>query len=347
MHNYKTIKIFYFSGTGNAKRIASWLLKLAEAKNIECQMINIAKMDFRMFKNIESDSLIIIISPIHGFNYPNLVLKFLMNFPKGNNRIVLMNTRAGMKLGKFVTPGLTGIAFMLSSLILKFKGYQIQGQIPFDMPSNWISIHPALKESSVKYIHKVNFERVEKHAQKIYSGQKDNLAYRDIIQDLLLIPISFAFYLVGRFVFAKSFFASQTCDNCGKCQNNCPVHAIITVHEKPFWTFKCESCMNCMNNCPKNAIQTAHGLILFTSITSTIFFSFLTFNTFEIVIESSIMKLFLVTGIFLILFTVMYYLHHLLLKNRYVSKILPYASLTFYKFWGRYKSISDKKWKES
>lgn len=80
----------------------------------------------------------IIISPIHGFNYPKITLDFIRRFSSGKNKIVLMNTRARMKIGSFVTPGLTGIALFLSSLLLKQKGYKIVGQIPFDLPSNWI-----------------------------------------------------------------------------------------------------------------------------------------------------------------------------------------------------------------
>ena len=87
-----------------------------------------------------------------------------------------MNTRAGMKIGRFVTPGLTGIAFMLSSLILKKKGYRIVGQIPFDMPSNWISIHPALNENTVNFIHEENYKRATKHFNRLFSGESDFLA---------------------------------------------------------------------------------------------------------------------------------------------------------------------------
>lgn len=347
MNPYKKVNIYYFSGTGNALSVANWLLTLAKSNNIEGQLINIASLNFSSIETSQTDTLIIIISPIHGFNYPNLVLKFLMNFPKGNNRIVLMNTRAGMKIGKFVTPGLTGVAFILSSIILYFKGYQIRGQIPFDMPSNWISIHPALKDSTVKYLHKINFQRAEKHAVKIFSGKRDFHAYRDLIQDILLIPISFAFYLAGRFVFAKSFFASQTCNNCGKCLKNCPVRAIISVHNKPFWTFKCESCMNCMNNCPKNAIQTAHILIIVSSMIGSFLFTFFTTNIIQLNVSSSILNFVIKTAFFIFVVAILYYIQHVLMKNRFFSKLFSYTSLTYYKFWGRYKSISDEEWKES
>jgi Pyruvate/2-oxoacid:ferredoxin oxidoreductase delta subunit/flavodoxin len=346
MYNFDNIKIFYFSGTGNAKRIALWLSEFSNARSLDCKLINIAKIDFKNLERIEPEDLIIIISPIHGFNYPKIVLEFIRHFPKGKNNVLLMNTRAGMRIGRFVTPGLTGVAFILSSLILKIKGYHIQAQIPFDMPSNWISIHPALNQATVKYLHKVNYERVEKHAHKIFSGQRDFLAYRDLVQDVLIIPVSIAYYCLGRFVIAKSFYASADCDNCGLCLKHCPVQAIKMLNKKPYWTFKCESCMSCMNNCPKHAIETAHGLIAAVSILSSTIFTFLMQNVVNLDIESSFIRLLIWTAVFMMVMTVLYYLQHLLLKVKLLSKIISITSLTYYRFWGRYKSISDKQWRE-
>ena len=116
MCKFRSITIFYFSGTGNAKKIADWTSEFARRRNIECQIVNIAKIDFNSIEAVNPETLIVIISPIHGFNYPKLVLRFIKHLPGGENYVVLMNTRAGMKIGRIVTPGLTGIAFMLSWL---------------------------------------------------------------------------------------------------------------------------------------------------------------------------------------------------------------------------------------
>ena len=115
---YQKVIIYYFSGTGNSKNVAIWLSQVAEENNIECQIINISQIDRLSIAPPEADSLVVFISPIHGFNYPPIMLNFIMRFPKGKNKVVLMNTRAGMLIGKFITPGLTGIAFYLSALIL-------------------------------------------------------------------------------------------------------------------------------------------------------------------------------------------------------------------------------------
>lgn len=346
MNNIQKVTIFYFSGTGNAKQIAFWLSEFAAKKEIDSKIYDIAKCDTGNVSTLIDNALILIISPIHGFNFPKITLDFIRNFPKGNNGVVLMNTRAGMKIGKFITPGLTGIAFMLSSFLLKSKGYKIVGQIPFDMPSNWLSIHPSLNENTVKYLHIKNYSRVKKHSDKIFSGQFDFLAYRELVQDILISPIALAYYCIGRFAFAKSFYASADCDLCGSCIKQCPVKAIRIVNNHPFWTFNCESCMHCMNICPKRAIETAHGLMAMVSILSSFGFTVLLQSVLQLEIKSSFIRLTIWSVIFIALLRLLYYIQHLLMKYRIMSKLISLTSLTHYKFWGRYKSIPDNKWKE-
>lgn len=345
MNAYSKILLFYFSGTGNSKQVAKWISEFAETKSIDCQLYDISKTDLSQLETVDPDALIIIISPIHGFNYPKITLDFIRRFPAGENKIVLMNTRAGMKIGSFVTPGLTGIAFMVSSLILKLKGYKIVGQIPFDMPSNWISLHPALRENAVKFIHKKIYSRVKKHTEKIFSGKNDFLALRDLVQDILISPISVAYYLVGRFALAKTFYASYKCDNCDVCIKQCPVQAIQKINNHPYWTFKCESCMKCMNSCPKRAIETAHGLFTITVfLNSTSSTLILTPFLQENILNDSI-RYITVNLLFLTLLWVFYKAQHLLVRKNFVGKAITLTSLTYYKFWGRYKSIPDYKWK--
>jgi Pyruvate/2-oxoacid:ferredoxin oxidoreductase delta subunit/flavodoxin len=346
MENYNTIKktvVFYFSGTGNAKQIALWISEFANRRSIDCQTINIEKTDIREIEPISTDMLMFFISPIHGFNYPKIMLDFISRFPKGRNKIVLMNTRAGMKIGRFVTPGLTGIAFILSTLILKRKGYKIVGQIPFDMPSNWISIHPALNENTVKYIHKRILSLVEKHTQKIFSGKSDFLSYRDLIQDILISPVSLAYYIAGRFAFAKSFYASSDCDNCGLCLKHCPVDAIKIKNNRPYWTYNCESCMRCMNICPKKAIETAHGLFVVVSILSSAIITILVDTIFTIEVNSGFFRPVLSTIVFFVVLWPLYKVQHLLLRQKLIGKLISFTSLTHYKFWGRYKPTTDVK----
>ncbi len=286
--------IYYFSGTGNSKNVALWLSQQAKEKNIDFETINIAQINRLSIPQPEKDALLVFVSPVHGFNYPPIMLHFIMRFPKGENKVLLVNTRAGMLIGKYITPGLTGIAFYLSALFLKLKGYAIKAMYPVDLPSNWISVHPGLNKRTIEFLHIKNKERIYKFAQKVYSGKTDYKSLREMIQDIAISPIAVLYYFIGRFLLAKTYYASGDCNNCDICIKACPVKAIIKVDKRPFWTFKCESCMQCMGNCPKKAIETAHGfvigyIIVFSMVLLVLFYKY--FDLFFFKIENEILNL--------------------------------------------------------
>ena len=335
MGKFEKVIIFYFSGTGNARMIASWFSKFAIENEVYCRIFDITSEGYIYLKEIDSDALIVFISPVHGFNYPKITLDFIRSFPKGNNSVVLMNTRAGMKVGKMVIPGLTGIAFFLSSFILKRKGYKTIGQIPFDMPSNWLSIHPALRKKAIEFIYEKNYHRVKKHFKILYSEETDFASNKDIIQDLLISPIALIYYLAGRYFLAKSYYASNKCNNCHLCIKQCPVQAIRLINARPFWSFKCESCMKCMNNCPSRAIEVAHGLWLVLIVLASTIGSFLFRDWLP---NTWIVRFLFFNLIFFILLLVLYRVQHWILNNKLIAQIISLTSLTHYKCWGRYKA---------
>jgi len=339
MKKMKDAILFYFSGTGNARMIATWFSKCALENNVSCRIFDMASKEDLCLNEIEADTLIVFISPVHGFNYPEIVLNFIRRFRKGKNPVVLMNTRAGMKICHLVTPGLTGIAFFVSSFILRRKGYRIVGEIPFDMPSNWLSLHPALHQKAVAFIFEKNAQRVKSHFKKLYSGKTDFASHRDVVQDVLISPVALAYDLIGRFVLAKSYYASDKCNKCNLCVRQCPLQAIKTIDNRPFWSLKCQSCMKCMNHCPTQAIETTHGLwfvaVVLTSAASTFLFR-------KYLPDASwIMSFLFFNFILFLLLLILYRVQHRLLSNKLVAQVIAWTSLTHYKWWGRYKANED------
>ena len=76
------LTIFYFSGTGNSKNVAQWISSVALKNNIESSIDNIAAIDRNFIIPVPIDSLIFFVSPVHGFNYTPVMLKFIARFPK-------------------------------------------------------------------------------------------------------------------------------------------------------------------------------------------------------------------------------------------------------------------------
>lgn len=346
MTAYQKLIVYYFSGTGNSENVAIWLSDVAENSLIDSRIVNIAQVDRLSIEQPEPNALVAFVSPIHGFNYPPVMLHFLMRFPKGKNKILLMNTRAGMLIGKFIVPGLSGMAFYLAALILKLKGYSIQAMFPVDLPSNWISLHPGLNERTVKYLHVKNKERVTAFAAKVFSGKSDFKGVHGIIQDIIVLPISIIYYFVGRFGLAKTNYASRDCNHCDICIKGCPVKAIIKVGNRPFWTFRCESCMKCMGNCPKKAIETGHGyfiglMLVFSLVLSGLFYKY--FDLFFFKLENEILKFIVENLLFLSLLALWYRMVHYCMRFKFFEKLIVYTSLTKFKFWGRrYKALKEK-----
>jgi len=347
MVTYQKLVVYYFSGTGNSENVAFWLSDIAKEKGMETTLLNIARIDRLSIKAPDPEALVVFVSPIHGFNYPPVMMHFIMRFPKGKNKVLLMNTRAGMLIGKWITPGLTGVAFYLSALILKLKGYSIKSMFPVDLPSNWISVHPGLNERTVKYLHERNQEKVYRFARKVFSGDSDFRGVYEIIQDTLVAPISLGYYFMGRFLFAKSYFASADCNNCDLCIKGCPVKAIKKVDNRPFWTFNCESCMRCMSNCPKRAIETGHGYILVFSLLFSLLLSGLFYKYFAELffdIEHTFTGFIVNSALFLAILAVWYRIIRFSMRFRFIERIIVYTSLTKYKFWGRrYKALKTNK----
>jgi ferredoxin/flavodoxin len=337
MKSIKEIVIFFFSGTGNSKQISIWFADYVIKKDIKCTVYNIADIDINSIQIKNPETLIIVVSPVHGFNYPNITIQFIKNFPKGKNPVVLMTTRAGLKLWKLHIPGISGISFLLASIILKIKGYKIIGQIPFDMPSTWLSFHPALRGKAIKFMFNRNLKKVEKHAEKILINRSDFIAYRDILQDILVSPIAIGYYIYVRFFLAKTLYASKKCNNCDLCIKQCPVQAIEKINSRPFWKLKCESCMKCINSCPQRAIETAHGIVLISIILANTLMDLLTnYYQFHWVIKLSFYSL-----ICFALLLILYKFQNIILNNRIIEKLISYTSLTHYKFWGRYNIDSE------
>jgi ferredoxin len=345
---YDQLVVYYFSGTGNAKHAAEWIAEFAENQGIKSKVISIDNKPEIEIPDKNKKTLIGFCFPTHGFNASPKMLTFIATFPKKLKAdVFLLNTRAGMKLSKIFLPGLSGIAQYLPALILLVKSYRIVGMQPLDLPSNWISLHPGLKPKVVNSI----FERCKKitslFAEKLIKGKHTYKAFYSFPIDILISPIAVLYYFIGRFALGKTFIANQDCNSCELCADSCPTNSIEMHKGKPFWKFTCESCMRCMNNCPKRAIQTPH---LYTFIVWYVFGSLMGEIAYKQIykknfsdqfhlpdlLQSWLIDLFHIFSFFIGIFFA-YKLLSFLMRFKSFNKFINYTSLTYYRFWRRYK----------
>lgn len=261
MKNSDSLYLYYISGTGNARLTAYWIAEEAERRGFKTVVRQIDRLKNISMPAPDERSLTGFIYPTHGFNAAPIMLKFIAGFPRGAGReIFLANTRAGMKMYKLFTPGISGLALIVPALMLRLKGYRCIGFRPVDLPSNWISVHPGLKTRVIESIIAHWEPKVKKFASDILSGKKIYRGLYSLPVDLVLSPVAVAYYIVGRFFLSKTFVANDNCNNCGICIEECPTESITMVRGRPYWKMTCESCMRCMNICPKQAVETAHGM---------------------------------------------------------------------------------------
>ncbi len=345
---YDQLIVYYFSGTGNARNASNWIIKVAEDKGIKASLVNIENYDKNESPGITEKSLIGICSPTHGFNLPPIVLRFIHRYPgvKRADAFVL-NTRGGLKLSRLFLPGLSGLAQIWPAFILSLKGFRMVGMQPLDLPSNWLILHPALRDKVVISIYKRCHSIVDRFANEILGGRRKYKALRSLPFDIAIIPVAIGYYLVGRFFLAKTLMATDDCDNCMLCVNQCPVQAIKMINDRPFWSYHCESCMRCVSECHVRAIETTHSFATSLLLISSLVISPLMINTLDhlgawnwisrSVITQNIWSL-IYALIFLVFVFVFYRVLHFLMRYRIFNRIIAYTSLSHYRFWRRYKA---------
>jgi Pyruvate/2-oxoacid:ferredoxin oxidoreductase delta subunit len=345
---YNNLLMIYYSGTGNSKRVSEWMMQEAQDRGMKTYITSYHQFNQEDIKDFSGSTLIGFFSATHGFNMPHSMLRFLFRFKilKGSD-VFIGNTRAGMKLGKLFLPGLSGIAMYFPALIMFFKGYKVKAMYPVDLPSNWISLHPGLRKkvvfSMVEHYHRLT----KNFAGKVLSGERVFLKSFVLLPlDILVAPIAFGYYFVGRYILAKTFVANYNCNNCGICMQQCPTKSIILSGNRPYWKFTCESCMKCMNYCPQRAIETAHSLvfaILFLMsllvnpwLSATVSGWFEPWALGDCWLEKSIYFV-IHASVTISIFYLGYRLLHFLMRFPKVNKLITYTSFTTWKFWRRYK----------
>lgn len=348
-NKYSNLLIIYYSGTGNSKKVSEWIQKEANTEGLNTHVASYHQFKNEDVTHFKGKTLIGFFSATHGFNMPHSMLRFLFLFKLfPGSDVFVGNTRAGMKLWKLFMPGLSGIAMYFPALILFFKGYKIKAMYPVDLPSNWISLHPGLRQSVISSMVTYYETLTRNFAQKILSGKRVFLKSFVLFPlDMFVAPIALGYYFVGRFILAKTFIANYNCNNCGQCMQQCPTKSIVLHHNRPYWKFSCESCMKCMNYCPQRAIETAHSMVFVLLFILIVFINpWLSESILGFLKENALGSSWLAYEsiyfilqwvVALMLFYVCYKLLHNAMRFPRINKMITYTSLTSFAFWRRYK----------
>ena len=347
--SYREAIFYFYTGTGNSYRVAVWMADAVRDAGtaVTVRSIESAHPSSHPSSCPSSDeigqgkaALLGLVMPTHGFTAPWAMLSFALRLPRRRHtQAVVIATRAGVKIGSTYLPGFEGTATLLVALILALKGYRIRGAAGIDMPSNWISLHPGLSPDSVAGITARARKQAARFMDAILSGGQRFSSWIVFLIGLLILPISLAYLLIGRFFLGKLFFASDRCTGCGLCAEYCPNDAIEMQGSgsgsRPYWTFRCESCMRCMAYCPTRAVEASHLLgvgayLVAGAIPTTALLAWLVGRVPLLVFLSWTPGWVLESVNAIVAIGLAYPIFHLLLRIGWVNRFFTHATLTHY-----------------
>lgn len=334
---YRSVDIYFMSGTGNTFRASRVFAETAASPGCDVSMTPMGKSSRPRSISGGSSKLVLLASPTHGFTAPWLAIWFAMRMPRGGGaHAAVLVTRAGSRIGRVILPGLDGTAAYILALIMLLKGYRVRGAIGIDMPSNWLAVHPGFKRASAEAIIAHSRPSLDRYCRRILSGRMFFGSWISFPLGLLLLPVSLGYLVYGRAMFGKLFFAGNKCNGCGLCAKQCQHNAIRMRGRplRPYWTFRCESCMRCMAYCPKETIEVSHSFAVLAGMAMSVYPPLLAALLFSMVPGSEKAPLgrlafqASVYAFWLGVLMLMYVFFWMVTRNTAVNRIFKYTTLT-------------------
>jgi ferredoxin len=181
--------------------------------------------------------------PIHGFNPPRSVNRFVKNLPEG-----LYDCVSLIAVGCNDLWLNDAVSFKLRKILEK-KKYSIVVDEILSMPLTLVMAFP--KDVKVKTI-EVASKRILEISDMIKNDEISNRVVK--LKSKLINTIGKLENPASR-LFGLELHAKKNCTSCSICWNSCPEYNIKQgKNNKPKFGFSCSMCMRCIYTCPEKAI---------------------------------------------------------------------------------------------
>ena len=230
--------IVYFSPTGNILHLV----------NILADRLGVYKDKIFPLELTEPDQLtkndhLILLYPIHAFNAPRNVKRFVKSLPpKLYNDVSLIGVGCTTSwVNKAVSSDLRKLFSKKEYPIILDEILAMPLTIIIDFPDEIARKLIAESEKRIKEI-------------SISLADSDKTTERVDFKSQLLNFIGKAEQFASR-LFGLELHAGNDCNSCGICWENCPENNIkCNSNGKPKFGFSCLMCLRCVYNCPQKAI---------------------------------------------------------------------------------------------
>lgn len=246
--------IFYFSGTGNSLYIAQ---RIDEAIGGEICSIPKCIRERRTSFQLKPGERLGFVFPTHVWGTPWVVDEFIESlsiepapgYGSRDSRLKGIYTFVVITYGSSVGDA----ADTLESLLEK-KGLEAKLVYSVQMPDNYVIGADIQPEEKVDEILVDAEDRIDDICMKVIRRQAGTSVHKGRFSAVVTRTHGIYKHFGHR---TADFFADDSCDSCGLCEEICDSGIIELDHDgRPRWTLsECAYCLGCINRCPKHAIQ--------------------------------------------------------------------------------------------
>ncbi len=232
--------IVYFSGTGNSRYCAQML-----AAQLDDELIDA----FHFIRDGIAAELCsakpwVFVAPTYGWQLPRIFMDFLRSASFSGFKSAYFVMTCGSDIGN---------ADAKIKKLCADKGFMYQGVLEVIMPENYIAMFPVPDEVESARIIAAAKPTLEAGISCIRQDKPFPEQKISVIDKLKTDMTNSLFYACC--VKAKSFYATDACIGCVKCEKSCPLNNIRLENKKPVWGDDCTHCMACICGCPSKAIE--------------------------------------------------------------------------------------------
>lgn len=230
-----------YSGTGNTKKVADCFINTLAARGVEADLFAIRAGN--PYPD-EPKDLLIITFPVHAFNAPDGIYRWIRALPEGLGRKAAVISVSG---GGDAFPQRSSRAGCISRL--KKKGYDVVYDKMLAMPSNWMV---PTDEAVAHKLLEVLPRKVSRIVDDLLAGRARREKFHPADR---LISHIMEIEKVGARRFGRRLQCGANCSGCGWCAENCPAGNIQMENGRPRFMDRCNMCLGCVYGCPRQAVS--------------------------------------------------------------------------------------------